>query len=371
MGFKGCAACLRLQRESFASGPVAEVMNQYTFPMLVDVVERDDLDKRFTHLSQIALGGGGWPLLVWLIDEDTPFHLSSYLPPRELKTLVEAIGRGYHQNVATHRDRGALLKVASKSPVAMTPRSPRSESFYEALPWDSWFESRDEKARMSLSALLFSATHDPLDGGFFRYSAAGDWDHPHLEKMASGNFLLARQYLRFGKTFHEERWVQVGLATLAFVEKYLAHSSGLWVHSLDSAAAYYGTALSRAAPGLSIVAIGEGVSLIKFSPGPAPSQQSLESFRRERATRRFPERNEVVSFEDSLLGAEAYAEAFFVTREDRFRLRAQDVLRAMDAVFPKGQRLSYASPSAPAEMRARAAELGRRLGLGPATPKSP
>jgi len=70
-----------MERESFESEAVAEVLNRDFIPVKVDREERPDVDRVYMTAVQAITGQGGWPLSVWVTPEGKPFYGGTYFPP--------------------------------------------------------------------------------------------------------------------------------------------------------------------------------------------------------------------------------------------------------------------------------------------------
>ncbi len=94
VGYSTCHWCHVMERESFESEAVAQLLNAHFVPVKVDREERPDVDRVYmarpgcgracTHTQALmhpqaqayiqgTQGGGGWPMSVWLTPELLPF----------------------------------------------------------------------------------------------------------------------------------------------------------------------------------------------------------------------------------------------------------------------------------------------------------
>ena len=81
IGYSTCHWCHVMERESFESAELAEVLNRHFVPVKVDREERPDVDRIYMTFVQATTGGGGWPMSVWLTPELKPFYGGTYFPP--------------------------------------------------------------------------------------------------------------------------------------------------------------------------------------------------------------------------------------------------------------------------------------------------
>ena len=108
IGAVWCHWCHVMDRESYESPEIAEIINQHFIAIKVDRDERPDVDSRYQTAVQAISGQGGWPLTAFLTPEGKPFYAGTYFPPhdhqgrpsfrRVLMTLAQAY-REKHSDV--------------------------------------------------------------------------------------------------------------------------------------------------------------------------------------------------------------------------------------------------------------------------------
>src|SRR5271166_6646098 len=81
IGYSTCHWCHVMERESFESDAIAEILNREFVSIKVDREERPDVDRIYMTFVQATTGGGGWPMSVWLTPELKPFFGGTYFPP--------------------------------------------------------------------------------------------------------------------------------------------------------------------------------------------------------------------------------------------------------------------------------------------------
>ncbi|NCY22643.1 thioredoxin domain-containing protein, partial [bacterium] len=82
IGYSTCHWCHVMERESFESLAVADVLNRDFVPVKVDREERPDVDRVYMTAVQAMTGQGGWPLSIWVTPEGKPFYGGTYFPPQ-------------------------------------------------------------------------------------------------------------------------------------------------------------------------------------------------------------------------------------------------------------------------------------------------
>ena len=69
-----------MERESFASPEIAQVLNSHFIPIKIDREERPDVDAIYMSYVQATTGSGGWPLNVFLTPDLEPVFGGTYWP---------------------------------------------------------------------------------------------------------------------------------------------------------------------------------------------------------------------------------------------------------------------------------------------------
>lgn len=78
-----------MERESFASADVAQLLNDYFIPIKIDREERPDVDAIYMNYVQATTGSGGWPLNVFVTPDLEPVFGGTYWPgPNHSMTAV-------------------------------------------------------------------------------------------------------------------------------------------------------------------------------------------------------------------------------------------------------------------------------------------
>ena len=104
IGYSTCHWCHVMERESFESEEIAEVLNRYFVPVKVDREERPDVDRIYMTFVQATTGGGGWPMSVWLTPDLKPFFGGTYFPPESrwgrvgFKQVLEQLAAAWQNN---------------------------------------------------------------------------------------------------------------------------------------------------------------------------------------------------------------------------------------------------------------------------------
>ncbi|EXJ60866.1 hypothetical protein A1O7_05019 [Cladophialophora yegresii CBS 114405] len=92
IGYSACHWCHVMERESFNSPEVAEILNNYFIPIKLDREVRPDLDDIYMSYVTATTGAGGWPLNVFLTPELKPVFGGTYWPgPTPTTNLKQAV----------------------------------------------------------------------------------------------------------------------------------------------------------------------------------------------------------------------------------------------------------------------------------------
>ncbi len=235
IGYSTCHWCHVMERESFASPAIAEIMNRHFVCIKVDREERPDLDQIYMSFVQASTGRGGWPMSVFLTPDRKPFFGGSYFPPEDRGGLPGFRELLLHIAEAWEKDRAKILQSsdrvlqslremvkadpgdsaalqkplldktyqqiresydATRGGFGVAPKFPRPVVFNFLLRYYARTGQKDalEMVRHTLRAMARGGIHDHIGGGFHRYSTDADWHVPHFEKMLYDQAQLAISY---------------------------------------------------------------------------------------------------------------------------------------------------------------------------------
>ncbi len=247
-----------MERESFESEAVAEVLNRDFIPVKVDREERPDVDRVYMTAVQAITGQGGWPLSVWVTPEGKPFYGGTYFPPtsahgrpgfldalrqissawkersgevlgwaEQLSGRIRALGQGTCGEPISDADK--ILHLGTDE-MAMeydrknggfggAPKFPRPSQPLFLLRRS--FAEKDRKLlemmRHTGRAMRAGGIYDQIGGGFHRYAVDGEWAVPHFEKMLYDNAQLMGWYAELGVALGE-KWTE---EVVSGIDRYL------------------------------------------------------------------------------------------------------------------------------------------------------
>jgi uncharacterized protein YyaL (SSP411 family) len=260
VGYYACHWCHVMQRESWSDPAIAAVLNNRFIPVKVDRELNLALDADLIDFSRRLLGTAGWPLNVFVTPEGYPFFAVLYQPPARLREVLEKLDRHWRGDPAGIR--AAALEAAPVQGVAANPIAAAAgdlaglEQRFLAAAWgeadtlEGGFGSvakfpdaprllalvdlqarapqprLGDFLRLTLDNMARLGLHDPVNGGFFRYTTDPDWSTPHFEKMLSDNAQLAMLYQRAAEGLQRPEYREIAHATLDFLLDVLATPEG-------------------------------------------------------------------------------------------------------------------------------------------------
>jgi len=277
IGYSTCHWCHVMEEESFDDEEIARYLNENYVIVKVDREERPDVDAVYMSAVQRMIGGGGWPMTVWVTPDRKPFFGGTYFPARDgdrgvrvgflslLRQLKEAYGaqadkvaevssrlaeaiRGdlapesgakglpgkdvLESAAAFYRSRfdsaqGGLAgapKFPSSLPIRFLLRFHRRAQDAEAL----------HMATLTLEKMAAGGMYDHVGGGFHRYSTDERWLVPHFEKMLYDNALLAMAYLEGYQATGREEFAQVAREILRYVQRDMTAPEGAFYSASDA-----------------------------------------------------------------------------------------------------------------------------------------
>jgi len=276
IGYSTCHWCHVMERESFESDRIAELLNRSYVSIKIDREERPEIDRIYMTFVQATTGSGGWPMSVWLTPDLQPFFGGTYFPPENryghagfasILTQIADVWATDHEKVAeSARDvveqlrkqttveplHGGLAFDASTldSGYAVlrrtfdtrlggfggAPKFPRP-SVFEFL-FRYWHRTGNREALdmvlLTLREMAKGGMYDQLGGGFHRYSVDDRWFVPHFEKMLYDQGQLATSYLEAWQITGESRYAEVARGIFDYVLRDMTHPEGGFYSAEDA-----------------------------------------------------------------------------------------------------------------------------------------
>ncbi len=411
VGYATCHWCHVMAHESFEDAETAAYMNDHFVNIKVDREERPDVDRIYMDAVMAMTGRGGWPMTVFLTPDAKPIYAGTYYPKarmshhpsfmdvmaavvdawvsnregaeRQADHIAAAIARTDEpaQGLPDLDDLDAAMVSLSQGfdrvnggfgTAPKFPQAPTLEFLLRMMalrPDTAAAETAAGMLTTMLHAMADGGIYDHVMGGFARYSVDAQWLVPHFEKMLYDNAQLARVYLRAWQLTGIERFRDVAVAVLDYLDTTMADASGalhsaedadsegeegrfaVWTwdelehllgDDLGTAASIYGFTEHGNFEGRNVphrftdldsVAAAAGVSTDELAERRASIDERL---RRAREQRIPPARDDKIVTAWNGLAIRAFAEASAILAEPRFLARAVAIARFLTAEASPG-----------------------------------
>ncbi len=262
IGAVWCHWCHVMDRESYDSPEIAQIVSERFIAVKVDRDERPDIDSRYQAAVQAVSGQGGWPLTAFLTPDGRPFYGGTYFPPRDgygrpsFQRVLLSISQAYQEKNGDVLEQAQMLHNAIAqaetfaghrgefSPKAVNDIVMSILKMYDAknggfgsapkfphpaaldLLIDRYVRSGDQQLREvfvnTLEKMARSGTYDQLAGGFHRYSVDERWVVPHFEKMCYDNSELLRSYVHAYQVTRSEFFASVARDIIRWMDEWLS-----------------------------------------------------------------------------------------------------------------------------------------------------
>ncbi|EFA07789.1 spermatogenesis-associated protein 20 [Tribolium castaneum] len=274
VGYSTCHWCHVMEKESFEDEEVAKIMNQHFINVKVDREERPDVDKLYMAFIQASVGGGGWPMSVFLTPTLEPLAGGTYFPPEDkygrpgFKTVLKSIAEQWRTKQSAIANSGkysleVLRKVSEREISAKQDINVPGEDVWKKclLQLSHSYEddfggfsaqpkfpqpcnlnflfhmySRDKHSEQgfrclhmclnTLRKMAYGGIHDHVNCGFARYSVDDRWHVPHFEKMLYDQAQLAVSYADAFVVTKDDFFAEVLRDILLYVSRDLSHPLG-------------------------------------------------------------------------------------------------------------------------------------------------
>lgn len=255
IGYSTCHWCHVMEEESFEKQEVAAALSQSYIAIKVDREEMPQLDHYYQNVYQAMNGrGGGWPLTIIMTPDAHPFWSATYLPRKNLLSILEQIETMYQNERSkitqaaeeihglmqrSEQQKGdngdsdlkqvvaALHTSVEKSFDEMSggfgtaPKFPRA-TLLEAM-LDLYRLEHDKRplamVEETLRAMAEGGIYDQIEGGFYRYSVDGQWHIPHFEKMLYTQAELLRVYAKAYDLTRKPLYKKIVQELVTFIHK--------------------------------------------------------------------------------------------------------------------------------------------------------
>ena len=275
IGYSTCHWCHVMEKESFESDSIAELLNNFFVPVKVDKEERPDVDGVYMQVCMAMTGSGGWPLTILMTPEKKPFYAATYLPKRSRKhmlgltELLEAARENWQQDEKDLLQRADEITQAVQDYVETAnnelecetdtlmrssydiflkrfdkvnggfgpaPKFPSPHNLLFLMEYDRVYGEAMalHMAEKTLMQMYRGGIFDHIGYGFSRYSTDKFWLAPHFEKMLYDNALLTMAYARAFVATGKECYKDVAHKTIEYVLRELRHPDGGFYSAQDA-----------------------------------------------------------------------------------------------------------------------------------------
>ena len=274
VGYSTCYWCHVMERESFSSPAIAELMNRHFVNVKLDREERPDLDEIYMTATQILSGQGGWPNSVFLTTDLKPFYAGTYFPPadrygrpgfasvlqdladawrtrradveEQAEEMAKAMGRFLEERSksADEPPRSSVARQALESLARRfdrtwggfggAPKFPTPSNLYLCLEMAGEHPEAGEMLAATLDQMARGGIYDQLAGGFHRYATDREWKIPHFEKMLYDNGFLLELYAREHARTGDPQAARVVRETAEWVAREMTSPEGAFWSAIDA-----------------------------------------------------------------------------------------------------------------------------------------
>lgn len=275
IGYATCHWCHVMERESFESEPIADMLNETFINIKVDREELPQVDSLYMEFAQSMMSGAaGWPLNVILTPDLKPFFATTYLPPHsshgmmglaELVNRIQEVWQGEeHERIMEQATR--IVEVFAEGVQVAGEGLPEKEIVEDTaelifrlsdpvhggmkgapkfpIGYQSNFllheytTEREGRAlfvvEKTLDMMQRGGIYDHLGGGFSRYSVDEKWLVPHFEKMLYDNALLIFSYLEAWQITKKPLYRTVCEETIGYLMRDMRHPEGGFFSAEDA-----------------------------------------------------------------------------------------------------------------------------------------
>ena len=242
-----CHWCHVMDATTYADPDIRKEMQAKYLAIKVDQDSRPDISNRYEDY--------GWPATV-VFDGDGKeiVKRQGYLPPKPMLSMLQAIVQDPspgpsvvpEQPIAyasTSRIAPGVLARVRRSYEAQYDRKAGGWGFsHKFLDADSveyaMVLSREADAvatkRVRDTLRLEQKIQDPVWGGAYQYSAGGDWDEPHFEKLISIQAQVMGVYALAYAQFRDDSYLRIARRIDEYVQTFLTSPDGAFYVSQDA-----------------------------------------------------------------------------------------------------------------------------------------
>src|SRR5215467_598889 len=262
IGAVWCHWCHVMDRESYESPEIAQIINEHFIAIKVDRDERPDVDSRYQSAVQAISGQGGWPLTAFLTPEGKPYYAGTYFPPQDhygrpsFRRVLQTLAQAFHEKNADvvesaesvmgaiSQAEGFAGKTGSLHPKLIESMVESAVKLFDAehggfgsapkfphpSAMDLLMQVQAATGNQQLLTVITTTlrkmaqggVYDQLAGGFHRYSVDEHWIVPHFEKMSYDNSELLKNYVHGYQLTRDEFFAAVARDMIRWMDEWLS-----------------------------------------------------------------------------------------------------------------------------------------------------
>jgi len=262
IGAVWCHWCHVMDRESYESPEIAQLVNERFVAVKVDRDERPDIDSRYQVAVNAISGQGGWPLTAFLTPQGKPFYGGTYFPSDDhygrpsFRRVLTAISDAYREKNDEVTEQARLVEAAISraeshagagsdfTPQVVDDIVQAGLKMFDAIHGgfgnapkfphpgaldlliDQYVRSKDANLHKvfwtTLEKMANGGVYDQLAGGFHRYSVDERWVVPHFEKMSYDNSELLKNYVHAYQATGFEFLAEVARDIIRWMDEWLS-----------------------------------------------------------------------------------------------------------------------------------------------------
>jgi uncharacterized protein YyaL (SSP411 family) len=240
-----CHWCHVMDEKTYADPGVVALLHSNYIAVSVDQDSRPDLAQRYENY--------GWPAtVVFNSDGSEIVKRRGYLPPEEMTSMLKAIIADPSPGPSVTSDQPVDFSRSASGPDAAGLKKQLADGYDEKLGgWGddqkylngdnvAWCLSAaqggDRQAEQWAKQTLAAQRKliDPVWGGVDQYSAQGDWDHPHFEKIMQFQAENMQIYAEAYAQWKDPVYLQTAEGIHHFVRMFLTSPDGVVYTSQDA-----------------------------------------------------------------------------------------------------------------------------------------
>jgi uncharacterized protein YyaL (SSP411 family) len=242
-----CHWCHVMDKITYADPAVRKVMQEKYLAIKVDQDSRPDISNRYEDY--------GWPATV-VFDSDGKeiVKRQGYLPPKPMLSMLEAIIDDPTPGPSIIAEKPIVYTANSTASPALLARIRKNYDAQYDVKAGGWGFShkyldadsaeyalllaREDNAlytrRLRTTLRLEQEIQDPVWGGAYQYSAGGDWDEPHFEKLIGIQASVMRTYALAYAQFKDPAYLSTATGIDHYVQNFLTSPEGAFYVSQDA-----------------------------------------------------------------------------------------------------------------------------------------